>query len=148
MVVAAATDPGTPASATARAPRTQPPIWDTGRTSDPASRIKRPHIKTQTRVPGTSTRQATPSSEITPRWITHIAEKPAQPIARSDRITAAVPKYPTSAPIIAKPKIAAMIGMAFMSLVPVEAKAGPGNAEGTRFTAPVLALLRKAVPAS
>src|SRR2546429_8597194 len=47
--------------------------------------------------------------------MTQIAEKPAQPIARSDLITAPAPKYPTSAPIIASPKIAAMIGMTFMS---------------------------------
>jgi hypothetical protein len=72
-------------------------------------------MNNQLRAPGTSSRQAIPSIEITARWIAQIAENPAQPIARSDRITAPAPKYPTSAPIIANPTIPAMIEATFMT---------------------------------
>ena len=52
----------------------------------------RPHKKIQAGLPGTRSRHASPSSDMTERWIKQITAKPSQPIARKERTTLPAPK--------------------------------------------------------
>ncbi len=92
MVLAVAVVPSTPAKVTARAPRTYPPICESGSNSDPESRTSRPQTGTQSLVPGISTPHAIPITAISAMWIEQTTAKPVQPTATSGRLTACGPK--------------------------------------------------------
>src|SRR5260370_4213010 len=114
IVLAAGGVRETAANVIARAPRTNPPTCESGNTSQPASRTRRPQIEAHGLVPGNSAHQASPSTTISTSWIKQIAAKPVQPKAPSERVTASTPKYTTSAVINASPASAATIETSFI----------------------------------
>ena len=113
-MLAAAVEPGTPARISARAPITQPPTGDSGKTSEPASRSSRADKKAQIGRLGASPRHASPMTAIRPRWIRQIAANPRHPMAVNERSTAPAPNIAISAAIAASPVRATTIGMTFM----------------------------------